>query len=93
MIDAPRHFGPEIQGGVYLRGLGGVKPDIPTSFTGLEAAAQQKMSPEAWAYTAGAAGLETAMQANRAAFARYPIAPRMLGAPPGSVVSAPKHSA
>lgn len=79
MSDTPRHFGPEIQGGIYLRGLGGAKPEIPTSFPGLEAAAKAKMSPEAWAYTAGAAGLESSMDANRAAFARYPIAPRMLG--------------
>lgn len=79
MSDAPRHFGPEIQGAAYARGLGGVKPEIPTSFPQLEAAAEKKMSAEAWAYTAGGAGLETAMEANRAAFARYPIAPRMLG--------------
>jgi lactate 2-monooxygenase len=79
MSETPRHFGPEIQGGVYLRGLGGAKPEIPTSFPGLEAAAKAKMSRQAWAYTAGAAGLESSMDANRAAFARYPIAPRMLG--------------
>ena len=78
MSDTPRQFGPEIQGAIYLRGLSGAKPDIPTNFTGLETAAKEKMSPEAWAYTAGAAGLETAMDANRAAFARHPIAPRML---------------
>jgi isopentenyl diphosphate isomerase/L-lactate dehydrogenase-like FMN-dependent dehydrogenase len=79
MSDAPRNFGPETQGAIYLRGMSGALPDIPTSFTGLEAAAQRKMSREAWAYTAGGAGLETAMDANRAAFARFPIAPRMLG--------------
>jgi len=78
MSDAPRQFGPEIQGAIYLRGLSGAKPEIPTSFTGLEAAAKQKMSPEAWAYTAGSAGLETAADANRAAFSRHPIVPRML---------------
>lgn len=79
MTDTPRHFGPEIQGAIYLRGLGGAKPEIPTDFRTLEAAAQAKMTPEAFAYTAGGAGLETAMEANRAAFARFPIAPRMLG--------------
>lgn len=79
MSDVPRNFGPETQGAIYLRGMSGALPDIPTSFTGLEAAAQRKMSREAWAYTAGGAGLETAMDANRAAFARFPIAPRMLG--------------
>ena len=78
MNNPPRQFGPETQGAIYLRGLSGAKPDIPTSFTGLEAAAKQKMSPEAWAYTAGSAGLESAADANRAAFARVPIAPRML---------------
>jgi lactate 2-monooxygenase len=75
----PHHFGPEIQGAIYLRGLGGAKPEIPTSFTGVEARAREKMSPEAWAYVAGAAGLETAMAANRDAFARWSISPRMLG--------------
>ena len=80
MSDTPRSFGPETQGAIYLRGLSGAKPDIPTSFTGLEARAKEKMTPEAWAYVAGGAGLESAMVANRAAFARSPIAPRMLGA-------------
>ena len=79
MSDSPRHFGPEIQGAIYLRGLSGAKPEIPASFTGLEREAQKKMTPEAWAYTAGGAGLETAMAENRAAFQRFPIAPRMLG--------------
>lgn len=78
MSDTPRQFGPETQGGIYLRGLGGATPDIPTNFIGLETAAKQKMSPEAWAYTAGSAGLEMAADANRAAFNRFPIAPRML---------------
>lgn len=78
MSDAPRQFGPETQGAIYLRGLSGAKPDIPTNFIGLEREAQKQMSPEAWAYTAGSAGLETAADANRAAFSRFPIAPRML---------------
>ena len=78
MSDAARSFGSEIQGAIYLRGLGGAKPEIPTSFAGLERAARETMTPEAWAYTAGSAGLETTADANRAAFARYPIAPRML---------------
>lgn len=79
MSETSRHFGPETQGAIYLRGLGGMTPQIPTHFTALEALARTKLSPEAWAYTAGGAGLETAMDANRAAFNRFPIAPRMLG--------------
>jgi isopentenyl diphosphate isomerase/L-lactate dehydrogenase-like FMN-dependent dehydrogenase len=82
MSDAVRSFGPEIQGAIYLRGLGGAKPEIPTSFAGLERAAREQMTPEAWAYTAGSAGLESAADANRAAFARHPIAPRMLAGAP-----------
>lgn len=79
MSDAARQFGPETQGAIYLRGLGGEKPSVPTSFTQLEAAAAREMSPEAWAYTAGGAGLESAMNANRAAFLKQEIAPRVLG--------------
>ena len=76
---ASRLFGPETQGAIYARGLGGVRPDIPAAFSELEAKAKQKLSPEAWAYIAGAAGLETAMAANRAAFQRVAIVPRVLG--------------
>jgi lactate 2-monooxygenase len=79
MSDTPRLFGPETQGAIYMRGVAGQKPNIPTSFPLLEARAREVMSEEAFAYIAGAAGLEHAMDANRAAFARYPIAPRMLG--------------
>ncbi|MEJ0060180.1 MAG: alpha-hydroxy-acid oxidizing protein [Terricaulis sp.] len=78
MSDTPRHFGPEIQAGIYLRGLSGATPEIPTSFTALEARAKEKMTPEAWAYVAGGAGLESTMAANRAAFERVVIEPRML---------------
>ena len=46
----------------------GARPEIATSFAGLEAQAKQKMTTEAWAYVAGGAGLESAMEANRAAF-------------------------
>lgn len=78
MSESQRHYGPEIQGGIYLRGVGGAKPDIPTHFPELEAKAKQAVAPEAFAYIAGGAGLETTMDANRAAFQRYRIAPRML---------------
>mgnify|MGYP001361141025 CR=1 FL=1 len=78
MNDTPRQYGPETQGATYLRGLSGAVPEVPTSFLTLEAKAKEKMSPEAWAYTAGAAGLESAMDANRAAFLRPQIIPRML---------------
>jgi lactate 2-monooxygenase len=78
MSDVQRHYGPETQSAIYMRGVGGETPAISTSFTGLEAAARERMTPEAFAYMAGGAGLETTMDANRAAFARWKIAPRML---------------
>ncbi|MBY0563379.1 MAG: alpha-hydroxy-acid oxidizing protein [Hyphomonadaceae bacterium] len=78
MSDTQRHYGPETQGAIYLRGVGGAKPDIPASFQDLEAKAKQAVASEAFAYIAGGAGLETTMDANRAAFQRYQIAPRML---------------
>jgi lactate 2-monooxygenase len=79
MSAEPRRLGPETQAAIYARGLGGARPDIPTSFRELEAKAKQKLSPQAWAYIAGGAGLETTMDANRAAFDRVKIAPRVLG--------------
>lgn len=78
MTSTPRSFGPETQGAIYARGLGGAKPDIPTAFPQLEADAAARMSPEAFAYIAGGAGLETTMEANRSAFAHVEISPRML---------------
>ena len=78
MTSTPRSFGPETQAAIYARGLGGAKPDIPTAFPQLETKAREQMSPEAFAYIAGGAGLETTMEANRSAFAHVEISPRML---------------
>ena len=44
----------------------------------LQQAAQRAMSREAFAYTAGGAGSESTMRANRAAFDRWRIVPRVL---------------
>lgn len=79
MSEAPRLFGPEMQGAIYLRGLSGAKPDLPTRFDELEFRAKAELSAETFAYIAGGAGLETTMEANRAAFRQLEILPRMLG--------------
>ncbi len=63
---------------VYLRGLGGERPLVPTRLDALEAAARQAMTPEAWAYVAGGAGQGSTMRANRDAFERWRIVPRVL---------------
>jgi isopentenyl diphosphate isomerase/L-lactate dehydrogenase-like FMN-dependent dehydrogenase len=64
---------------IYLRGLGGEKPELPTTYAGLEERARAELSPEAFAYVAGGAGEGRTMQANRAAFDRHALVPRMLG--------------
>jgi lactate 2-monooxygenase len=66
------------QGEVYLDGVSGRRPRVSTDLTRLEARAKQAMSDEAYAYIAGGAGTGSTMRANRAAFERHRIVPRML---------------
>src|SRR5256885_1010164 len=63
---------------IYLEGLDGKVPELPTSYAELEARSREKLSAEAFGYVAGGAGEETAVRANRAAFDRWRIVPRML---------------
>jgi lactate 2-monooxygenase len=69
---------PNRQSEVYVAGMAGKKPLIPISMRRLEEAARRRMSPEAYAYVAGGAGAEDTMRANREAFERRRIIPRML---------------
>ena len=75
---APVGIGRERQFEVYVAGARGVHPRAPVSVERLEAAARNAMSPEAFAYVAGGAGREETMRANREAFERWRIVPRML---------------
>jgi len=70
--------GRERQRAIYVGGVAGEKPRVPVSADALEAAARRAMTAEAFAYIAGGAGLERTMAANRAAFDRWRIVPRML---------------
>jgi lactate 2-monooxygenase len=70
--------GREIQSRIYRAGVFGHRPVVPVEPAALEAAAQRRMSAEAWAYVAGGAGQHRTVQANRDAFARHRIVPRML---------------
>jgi lactate 2-monooxygenase len=63
---------------VYVGGVRGRRPRVPADLTELERFAQRVLRPEAFAYLAGGAGLEDTMRANRAAFERHRIVPRML---------------
>jgi lactate 2-monooxygenase len=49
---------------------------VPTGWSRLEEAARKVMSPAAFAYVAGSAGLEASAAANRAAFDRWQVVPR-----------------
>jgi isopentenyl diphosphate isomerase/L-lactate dehydrogenase-like FMN-dependent dehydrogenase len=66
------------QEAIYRAGVFGTRPRVPTSFAELEARARRKMSRRAWAYVYGGAGSGATMAANRTAFARWQIVPRML---------------
>lgn len=59
-------------------GLMGVRPSAPVSLALLEQAAKEKLAPQAYDYVAGGAGGEQTMRANRQAFHRWKIVPRML---------------
>ena len=70
--------GLERQRRIYLRGVSGQRPRVPTDATQLEERAESAMSSEAFAYIAGGAGSGATMRNNRAAFDRWRILPRML---------------
>lgn len=63
---------------IYLNGFAGGKLSVNASFDELEQRAKKKISKEAYAYIAGGAGSEATMRANRLAFERWKIVPRML---------------
>ena len=63
---------------IYLRGLGGETPSIPVAIAELERRAAEEMEESAAAYVFAGAGTEETMDANRAAFARRRLVPRML---------------
>ncbi|HEX8103759.1 MAG TPA: lactate 2-monooxygenase [Solirubrobacteraceae bacterium] len=70
--------GPERQQSVYLSGVSGGRPRLPTDATELEERARSAMSIEAFAYVAGGAGTGRTIAANREGFDRWRIVPRML---------------
>ena len=63
---------------IYRDGVLGRTPSVPTDFDTLERRARRKMSAKGWAYVHGGAGLGRTMQANRDAFDKWQIVPRVL---------------
>ena len=81
MADGPAHGPPfaGYQAEVFLRGMGGETPEHPISIAGLERLVEETVEDErAMAYVFGGAGSEDTMRANRDAFRRLRIVPRML---------------
>jgi len=66
------------QYGIYFSGLAGQTPELPVTYERQREAARKVLTPEADAYVAGSAGVESTEAANREAFRRHRLVPRML---------------
>ncbi|QKV94373.1 alpha-hydroxy-acid oxidizing protein [Streptomyces sp. NA02950] len=63
---------------IYLNGMTGAVPRLPTDPSRLEEVATARLGPGPVGYVAGSAGSGSTERANRAALDRYRIVPRML---------------
>ncbi|MFJ8934609.1 lactate 2-monooxygenase [Streptomyces sp. NPDC102365] len=63
---------------IYLNGMTGAVPRLPTDLTRLEELTEQRLGPGPVGYVAGSAGSGSTARANRAALERRRIVPRML---------------
>jgi len=70
--------GPERELQIYAQDLAGGKARVPVPVDLLEQKAKETLAPRAYDYVAGGAGGEETMRANREAFYRWRIVPRML---------------
>jgi lactate 2-monooxygenase len=75
---SPIASGPLRQQQIYTLGLTGSALSVPVSLSLLEQKAKEILSPPAFDYVAGGASGEDTMRANREAFYRWRIVPRML---------------
>jgi lactate 2-monooxygenase len=66
------------QNEIYLQGLGDQLPPFTTDPTRLEALAREKLDAAPFGYVVGGAGAGMTVAANREAFGRWRIVPRML---------------
>jgi lactate 2-monooxygenase len=66
------------QSEIYLQGLEGSLPPFTTDAGRLEESARQRLAPGPFWYVAGAAGTGATARANREAFDRWRLVPRML---------------
>ncbi len=75
---APDFRGDKREQEIYQGGLMGSRISVPVPISLLEQAAKEALSPQAWDYVAGGAGGEATIRANREAFERWKLVPRML---------------
>jgi lactate 2-monooxygenase len=68
----------DFQNEIYLKGLFGEQPALPFDWRELRAAALAVMTDQAIGYVEGASGAEDTAAANREAFQRWKLVPRML---------------
>jgi isopentenyl diphosphate isomerase/L-lactate dehydrogenase-like FMN-dependent dehydrogenase len=78
MLEGAMQDGMQRQLEIFRKGLLGQREEFPISPEALEEAARAVLRPEAYDYVAGGAGAESTVRANREAFERYRLVPRML---------------
>ncbi len=66
------------QKALFVAGMSGKRAEVPFHADELRDAAKKSLSAQAWAYVAGGAGDEISMAANRTAFSKVSILPRMM---------------
>ena len=71
------HYG-DFQNEIYLAGLSGVVPKLPTDFSTLEARAAAALPPHVLNYVQGGCGDELTQRRNSEAFGHWGMVPRMM---------------
>jgi isopentenyl diphosphate isomerase/L-lactate dehydrogenase-like FMN-dependent dehydrogenase len=74
--DQPQQFA-NAQYEIYLQGMAGKVPEFPITYRQMERRAKKLLSAGAYGYVRGGAGEEKTVEANRRAFDRWKIVPRM----------------
>ncbi len=77
-VDSAAGTGRRRQNEVYRAGVYGRSPLVPTTARPLQRRARARLTARAYAYVAGGAGEENTQRANRAAFDRWAVVPRVL---------------
>jgi isopentenyl diphosphate isomerase/L-lactate dehydrogenase-like FMN-dependent dehydrogenase len=77
-VNAAAGAGRRRQDEIYRAGVHGHRPRVPVAARALQARARQALNARAYSYVAGGAGGEVTQRANRDAFDRWAVIPRVL---------------